>query len=951
MKARLSDNETERLKALRELCILDTEREGVFDDLVEIASQICGTPIALVSLVDEDRQWFKAKKGLEAESTPRELAFCAHAILTSNVLVVNDAKQDARFSDNPLVTSEPHIQFYVGAPLITKSGYALGTLCAIDTVAKQLTAEQIRALQALSRQVVSQFEFRLALRESDRVKSEFKTLTESSPLGVFGTDPEGNCTYVNPAYRALTGLTDEQCRGTGWVTAIHPDDRARVLEEWDTAAKSNIPCESTHRFLRPDGHISQGQIKAVATHRNGEITGYVGTAEDITERTEFLNKLKEQERHLSEAQTIAKLGSWSYNLQNGSIRWSDESFKIFGIPKEQGAPTYEQHKAQIHPHDRDYWERVVVQCLKDGAPFEMEFRIVLQNEEVRHIHSRGLGEKTAEGTVFFLSGTVQDITDRKNAEQNLAHKSERLELALKGGDLGLWDWDVATSKVIFNERWATMLGERLEDLEPGLTTWESRAHPDDIEWVKNELRKLLEGKTEQYESKHRLRHKDGSWRWILDRGKVMERDSTGAPLRVVGTHLDCTAEVEAEEARKESLLRMKEAEEQAISANRTKSEFLANMSHEIRTPMNGIIGMTEMLLDNNLTEEQRDIARDIDYSAKSLLGIINDILDLSKVEAGKIELSPVEFGFTDFIDSTLNILQPRVTEKQITLITEIDKNIPPRIVGDDTRIRQVLLNIAGNAVKFTPNNGGVAITAQLQSKSQHSLTLRFSVSDTGIGIPAEKLEMIFSPFSQADGSTTRNFGGTGLGLTISKKIVELMGGSIWIESRPSVGSVFHFNISVGMVNAETAGNKPTKLAASHIVPFGTTKKPSLLLVEDNLVNQKLAKMILEKMGCTVDLAANGQIAVDKISADPSKFDLVLMDCQMPVLSGFDATREIRKREEGTTRHIPIVAMTANVMEGDEMQCRNLGMDDYVAKPIDRAHLRNVLGRFLGGNQG
>jgi two-component system, sensor histidine kinase len=378
------------------------------------------------------------------------------------------------------------------------------------------------------------------------------------------------------------------------------------------------------------------------------------------------------------------------------------------------------------------------------------------------------------------------------------------------------------------------------------------------------------------------------------------------------------------------------ARDKAMEASRAKSEFLANMSHEIRTPMNGVLGMMEIINDTPLSGEQQEMLGIMRSSAESLLHVLNDILDFSKVEARQMSLESVPFSPRQCVESVAGLVSAQAANKGIDLTVLVAHGVPGQVVGDPVRVRQVLLNLVGNAIKFT-THGHVRVTAGIEpgAENPHRVWLRFSVEDSGIGVPPEHQERIFEAFSQADGSTTRRFGGTGLGLAISRSLVELMGGRLWVESQPGQGSTFHFTASFGVtVPARVA---PVAEARPSTTPGGAAGPPGggrhILLAEDNPTNQLVAVGLLKARGHRITVTHNGAEAVEAYKREP--FDIVLMDVQMPVMGGFEATAAIRAIERGSGHHTPIIAMTAHAMEGDRERCLAAGMDGYLSKPIDK----------------
>jgi two-component system, sensor histidine kinase and response regulator len=655
-------------------------------------------------------------------------------------------------------------------------------------------------------------------------------------------------------------------------------------------------------------------------------------------------QVRARDERLCDAARAASFHTWELDFERGACvihRPVDTAVQVNAPSYETVVQTLEHTAAVHHPDDRPKFEAMIEQVRVRDVPFEIEARIMAPDGKYHWTISQGRVVRDIVTGARRVRGTIQNIHARKQAELDLREAESRLARAVRGADDGLFEIDVNTKALWVSPRLAEMLGYPQADLLGDQQMLFDLTHADDHVLITRAIRAHIGG-GKPFDVEVRQRHRNGPWRWFRVRG-LCERDADGRPLTVSGSQQDITEKKLYQQA-------LIEATEAAAAANTAKSAFLANMSHEIRTPMNGVIGMTGLLLETPLTDTQREYGETIQKSAGALLTVINDILDFSKIEAGKLDMENVDFDLRQTIADVARLLRIQTHANQVEVTASIDPQLPAAITGDAGRLRQILLNLGSNAAKFT-QRGAISIDLRVTEYTAHGLLLRCEVRDTGVGIPADRLHTLFKPFSQVDASATRRFGGTGLGLSIVKRLVELMGGQVGVSSQEGVGSTFWFTAKVGIAqNSLTPQAEEALLQTQPITAFPSSRKQHerstlrILLAEDNPVNQKVASRILEKLGHTVDVASDGRAAVEAWAT--GRYDAVLMDCQMPVLDGYEATREIRRREAGTQR-IPIIALTAHAMKGADQECREAGMDEYLTKPIDRNALEACLDRFLG----
>lgn len=1049
----LPKNEDERLEALLATKLLDSAPEASFDNLTELAAEICQTPIALVTLLDSSRQWFKSKVGIDFQETPKKDSFCQYTILDDGMLEVRDASKDPRFDTIPAVTSTEHVRFYAGFPIKTEQGYPLGTLCVLDRKPRQLDSAQARALYILSKEVEKLIQLRMeklklnqankkieqvlknvgdlvflvdkklvihdyftakeqqlfvspqeflkkkisdlgfskeqtalfegiigeayrsgekktteytlslrgkkewfemsaekissegpeilciinqisqqkkeALKIKEREK-EFKDFFENVHGLMFRHDLEGNIIHINRDGAKILEYEQEELIGINMKSLAL--DGQLFAQYLDTIKKERV-FTGTGRLVSRSGKTVTFHFNNVLFESQLGASYILGNGMDMTESLRSHEELETAAASINKERALLKtiidnipINVYAKNNRFEKTLVNRAELTYLGITEEKDA---------LGKTDETLFDAKTAQEAREEDQSVILNGEVILNKEVVQTHQSGrkrycliskIPLRDAAGKITGMVGITNDISDRKKAELALFEKGNRLEAIIRGTNAGTWEWAIQREKILINERYAEMLGYRAADMADFTASkWNALCHPDDLLHREHLLQKHFEGKTDFYACEIRLKHKEGHYVWVQDRGKVFSSDASGKPEIMYGTHQDISE-------RKRIENQLKEAKEAAENANQAKSEFLANMSHEIRTPLNGVIGFSDLLMKTPLSDTQLQYMKTVYQSAHSLLDLINDILDFSKIEANKMDLSIEKSDIFELGTQVADITKYQAHSKGLELLLNLSPNLPRFIYADDVRLRQILVNLLTNAIKFT-ERGEVELKVEKRDEGLQEgvpVLFRFSVKDTGIGIPMEKQQKIFDAFSQEDASTTRKFGGTGLGLAISNKLLGLMGSGLQLKSEPGKGSTFYFDIQL-MAEQGAEDGWPENHGIRRV-----------LVVDDNETNRNLVQEILiaKKIACLQ--ASNGMEAL-QLMEENGQIDLVFMDLRMPFLDGMETTQKIRKLSDPALSQVPVVLLSSSNDDAlDRTRMRDLRINHRILKPIKVHQLAQVI---------
>ena len=657
---------------------------------------------------------------------------------------------------------------------------------------------------------------------------------------------------------------------------------------------------------------------------------------EIAERQRVEDALRLANARLELAVRGSNIGIWEFDMPGGEIYNSRANFtniwEQLGLERPEVPPGFETVFDLVHPDDRERLDRAIQDYLSGKtSQFEVEHRVRREDGSYRWMLTRGVAVRDPAGRPIRFIGSCIDITDHRHAQEALRESEGRFRGTFENAAVGIAHKDADGRFLRVNETYCEIVGYTRAELLA--RTFQDITYAEDLETELEQYLSLMRGELPSYSLEKRYIRKDGSLIWI-DVSISLQRDAAGQPAYAIAVLQDISERKRLEEE-------SRQAREAAESANRAKDEFLANVSHEIRTPMNAIIGMTELVLDTPMNDDQRQCLETVKSAADNLLAIINDLLDFSKIEAGKLELDPTDFALRPMLGDTLRALAMRAHRKGLELVFKLEPDVPDALVGDAGRLRQILFNLVDNAIKFT-DHGEVVIRVEVAADlaAEGEIGLRFTVSDTGIGIPPEKQETIFRAFEQEDTSTTRRYGGTGLGLTIAARLVALMGGTIAVQSEPGRGSTFTFTARFG--------RQPHRLepgAANR--PAAVLRGLPVLIVDDNATNRHILEEWLRGWQMESTAVADGAAAMDALwhsIASGRPYALVLLDACMPGTSGLSLAAMIRERAElSATR---IILLTSGDPAGDRARSRELHIDAYLLKPVPQDELLETIYRVM-----
>jgi PAS domain S-box-containing protein len=761
-----------------------------------------------------------------------------------------------------------------------------------------------------------------SLRES---AAEFRALAENIPQFAWMARPDGSIYWYNKRWYDFTGAKPEQVRGWEWKSFHHPDHVERAASRFRDAVESGRPWEDTFPLRGKDGSYRWFLTRAIPIRdETGRIARWFGTNTDVTEQREAELRAVNAERRLQAALHSGNIGTWSWDFASDCLEADEKLRNIFALPPEGQVPARELF-SRIHPDDLDRLAAKLDEAKRARGEYDFEFRLVLPTGEVRWAMARGNVASHPTSGRLYMVGVTWDITERRLTEDALRDAEERYRLAARATNDAIWDWNIRTGEIHWNEAICTLFGYCDGQAEPTDAWLHQHIHPEDRERVLGGLRAAMKGDASHWTDEYRFLEADGTYADVLNRA-FMLRDSSGRLQRVIGAMQDITD-------RKRYEQELATAKEAAEAANQTKSQFIANMSHELRTPLSAVIGYCEMLEeeaeDLGLESMLRDLGK-IESSARHLMTLINDVLDISKIEAGKMEVHAEDFDPATLVSEVAETVQALVAKQNNTLVVRPGPQLG-RMHSDVVRVRQCLFNLLSNAAKFT-ERGRIELAVTREGANQDELVFR--VSDTGIGMTPEHVDRLFQRFSQADASTTRKFGGTGLGLALSKAFCTMLGGTISAVSKTGQGTTFTMRLPADVRSRGAGMDASADALAEQMRGAGDL----VLVVDDDPAMRDLLSRFLKREGFAVATAGDGESGLR--CARELRPNAILLDVMMPRIDGWAVLSELKADPD--LSQIPVVMVT--IVEQKALGF-SLGASDYITKPIQWPRLKAILERF------
>ncbi|MBF2709055.1 PAS domain S-box protein [Flavobacterium soyangense] len=946
------------ISQINQMIVRTNDQETLFREACNIAVDLGKFKMAWIGLIDpatnnvfpamitgDDQKYFEIIKKITTDKNTTGGSEPAGTAAREGVYCVcNDVENDLKMAPWKEEALKRGFQSVMSFP-IKKFGNVIGIFTFYAGEKNFFDDEEIALLDEATEDVafaLELFDKEILREKAEREVSEselrYHTLTEVSPVGIFRTDAKGQTTFVNKSWAKISGMSFQQALGYGWLDAVHKDDKQGIVDGWKNATYTGDKSLSEYRFVRPDGSIAWIMGQAIPEkNKKNEIIGYIGTVTDITERKQAEDNIKNMHEKIKAI--LEAIPDALFEVDIDGLIYNYHSNQNILSSKSTNAFVGKAISEILPPDAAELFLSAVKEAAEKGFSNGKQYKLQHLNETHWFELSIAPMAESDDHEIHFICLT-RNITKAKEADSALLKSKQRYRGLLSSLDAAIIVHASDTSIIMSNKKASKFLGLKQNKIL-GKTAFDPL-----WKFINEDNSPLL---IDQYPVNQIIKTKLPLKNFTIGikrpkKKKIVWVNINGFPMldnnkdisEIVISFIDITE-------RKQMEIEIKKAKVLAETANKAKTDFLANMSHEIRTPLNGIIGFTHLLMKSNLENNQLEYMSTINESATSLLHIVNDVLDFSKIESGKLELNIDELNLLDLINQVIHLFKYQADKKDIKLILTIGDNVPEYIYGDSVRLKQVFVNLLSNALKFT-NFGEIRFDITETSRFEDECMLVFSVKDTGIGIQPNNNEKIFSSFVQEDNSTSRKFGGTGLGLSISNQLLALMGSKLELKSVYGEGSDFFFSIKLKKSHFNQNHDPKLDNSMNEITAIEILSNKKILIVEDNKINMFLAKTLVKRIipNSIIIEASDGNEAIKHYIND--KPDIILMDIQMPNKNGYEATNEIRDMEG--LEKTPIIALTAGILIDEKEKCFESGMDDFLAKPIIVSDLEKTLLKWL-----